>query len=151
MHQSHLAHLNVARMRGSLDSSVMAEFVRLLEGINAIADAAPGFVWRMVDEDPNDPALLALGPLMLVNLSVWRDAQALSNYVYRSGHATVLKDRGRWFLPQERANAVLWWIPAGHIPTLSEATARLRLLRQGPSSEAFDFRRLFAPSGVQGT
>jgi hypothetical protein len=48
---------------------------------------------------------------------------------------------------------VLWWIPAGHIPTLTEATARLGLLRvQGPSYEAFNFRRLFAAErGAQGT
>ena len=106
-----LAHLNVARMRGSVDSPVMAEFVAQLDGINAQADAAPGFVWRMVDEDSNDPALIALGPLMLVNLSVWRDAQSLSHYVYRSAHAGVLKERGRWFLPQAAATTVLWWVP----------------------------------------
>jgi hypothetical protein len=141
-----LAHLNVARMRAPLESPVMAEFVAQLAVVNALADAAPGFVWRMVEEDPNDPALIALGPLMLVNLSVWRDAQSLANFVYRSAHAGVLKERGRWFLPQERATTVLWWVPVGHIPTLLEATDRLvGLQATGASTQAFSFRQLFSP------
>jgi hypothetical protein len=148
-----LAHLNIARMRAPLDSPVMTEFVAQLEAMNAIADAAPGFVWRMIEEDPQDPALVALGPLMLVNLSVWRDAQSLANYVYRSAHAGVLKERGRWFLPQERATTVLWWVAEGHIPSLQEATDRLVGLQvSGPSARAFSFRYLFAaPRGVQET
>jgi hypothetical protein len=148
-----LAHLNVARMRAPLDSPVMAEFVAQLEAMNAIADEAPGFVWRMVEEDANDPALIALGPLMLVNLSVWGDAQALSHYVYRSAHAGVLKERGRWFLPQERATTVLWWVAGGHIPNLQEATDRLVGLQTlGPSPRAFSFRHLFPrPSGMHET
>jgi Domain of unknown function (DUF3291) len=148
-----LAHLNVARMRATLDSPVMAEFVAQLDAMNAIADGAPGFVWRMVEEDANDPALIALGPLMLVNLSVWRDAQALSHYVYRSAHAGVLKERARWFLPQERATTVLWWVPGGHIPSLQEATYRLVGLQDsGPSLRAFGFRHLFPrPSGTHET
>lgn len=145
-----LAHLNVARMRAALDSPVMAQFVAQLEPVNALADTAPGFVWRMVEEDPADPALIALGPLMLVNLSVWQDAPSLSGFVYRSAHASVLKDRGRWFLPQERATTVLWWVPVGHRPTLQEATERLELLQaQGPSPRAFNFRQLHAsPRGA---
>jgi hypothetical protein len=152
-HSQQLAHLNVARMRAPLDSPVMAEFVEQLEAVNALADAAPGFVWRMVEEDPHDPALIALGPLMLVNLSVWRDAQSLSHYVYRSAHAGVLKERGRWFLPQERATTVLWWVPGGHTPSLQEATDRLVGLQAlGPSAQAFSFRHLFdAPRGAQET
>ena len=145
-----LAHLNVARMRAPLDSPVMAGFVAQLDAMNAIADAAPGFVWRMLEEDPDDPALIALGPLMLVNLSVWRDAPSLRNYVYRSAHAGVLKERGRWFLPQERATTVLWWVAEDHIPTLDEATARLAALRAtGASAHAFDFGQLqSAPRGA---
>jgi hypothetical protein len=138
-----LAHLNVARMRAPLDSPLMAQFVAQLDAVNAIADAAPGFIWRMVEEDPHDPALIALGPLMLVNLSVWRDAPSLSHFVYRTAHAGVLKERGRWFLPRERATTVLWWVAAGHIPSLSEATDRLAALQaSGASAHAFDFRQL---------
>lgn len=149
-HPYQLAHLNVARMRAPLDAPAMSQFVAQLDAVNAIADVAPGFVWRMVEEDPHDPALTALGPLMLVNLSVWRDAQALTHFVYRSAHAGVLKERGRWFLPQECATTVLWWVTEGHIPTLQEATARLALLQSsGASPNAFDFGQLHpAPRGA---
>lgn len=148
-----LAQLNIARMRGPLDSPVMADFAAQLNATNAIADASEGFVWRMIEEDPEDPALIELGPLMLVNLSVWRDAPSLSQFVYRSAHAAMLKERRRWFLPQEGATTVLWWVPRMHIPPLREATARLtELKRVGPSPRAFGFRHSFeAPRGVQTT
>ena len=140
-----LAVLNVARMKAPLDAPVMAGFVAQLDRINAIADATPGFVWRMVEEDPGDPALEALGPLPLVNLSVWQGLSILRDYVYRSGHAEVFMRRAEWFEPQGLATAVLWWVPGGHLPTLSEAVTRLSLLRtEGPTVSAFTFRSPFA-------
>jgi hypothetical protein len=144
----HLAHLNVARMRAPIDAPEMQGFVAELDAINAIADAAPGFVWRLTGEDPDDPAIVSLGPLMLVNMSLWSDVEALAHYVYRTAHAAVLKRRGEWFLPLETANSVLWWVPQGHIPSLAEAVARLKVLdERGPTPEAFTFRRLsLAPS-----
>jgi hypothetical protein len=40
----------------------------------------------------------------------------------------------------------MWWIPAGHIPTVEEAAERLEKLRtDGPTSEAFNFRHRFGP------
>jgi hypothetical protein len=139
-------------MRAPMDSAEMAGFRAELDAINALADRAPGFVWRMVDEDPDDPGLLSLGPLMLVNMSLWRDAQALADYVYRSDHARVFKRRGEWFLPGEDATSVLWWVESGHIPTLTEAVARLRLLReQGAGPHAFGFRKLYGADATTRT
>ena len=118
----------------------MAGFVAELDTLNRLADESPGFVWRMVDDDPNDPATLSLGPSMLVNLSVWAAPEALSNYVYRSAHGPVMRRRREWFIPQEQAYVVLWWIPAGTLPTLAEAVSRLQHLRtHGASPEAFGF------------
>ena len=149
---SHLAHLNVARMKAAMDTPEMAGFVAELGAINALADGAPGFVWRMVDEDPNDPGLMAFGPMMLVNMSLWQDAASLADFVYRSDHARVFKRRGEWFNPGEGATNVLWWVPKGHIPTLTEAVERLRLLSQdGPTPRAFSFRRLFGADATEGT
>lgn len=148
----HLAHLNVARMRAPMDSPEMAGFVAELAGINALAERSPGFVWRMVDEDPNDPGLLSLGPLMLVNMSLWLNAAALADYVYRSDHVRVFKRRAEWFSPGEGATSVLWWVPKGHVPSLTEAVERLRLLRQeGATPRAFGFRKLFGADATEGT
>ena len=46
-----LAQVNVAKMLAPVDDPVMAEFVANLEPINALADAAPGFVWRLQTEE----------------------------------------------------------------------------------------------------
>ena len=82
---------------------------------------------------------------MLVNLSVWRDVQALSDYVYKSAHTEMLKRRQEWFSKVEAAHLVLWWVPAGHRPSVQEAAERLALLReQGASAQAFSFRQAFA-------
>jgi hypothetical protein len=144
----HLAHLNVARPRAPMDSPSMAGFVAQLDSINALADASPGFIWRLKDEDPNDPGVQALGEGMLINLSVWRDSPSLAEYVYRSAHAGVMRRRRDWFTPLGQPHLVLWWVAAGELPAIAEAARRLRLLRtQDATPEAFTFQSQFPPPG----
>jgi mannose-6-phosphate isomerase-like protein (cupin superfamily) len=137
-----LAQLNVARMKGAKDSAVMKEFVASIDRVNALADAAPGFVWRPQAGEGDATALAALeSDNVLVTLSVWRDLASLRNYVYESGHLEVLRRRREWFESLGEASIVLWWVPKGHRPTVEEALARLEQLRRsGPGPEAFDFR-----------
>jgi hypothetical protein len=138
----HVAAFNVARMRAPLEDPLMSGFAQALDRINAVADASPGFIWRLIGEDPNDPAIVSLGPSMLVNLSVWTDLPALSAYVYRSSHVEIFRRRSEWFLPLGAANAVLWHVERGHIPSLQEAVDRLRQLQtEGPSTHAFTFKQ----------
>jgi Domain of unknown function (DUF3291) len=148
MKHHHIAQLNTAHMRAPLDTPLMAGFARQLDAINALADAHPGFVWRLTGEDPNDPAILSLGENRLVNISVWRDIASLSDYAYRSDHAAALRRRSDWFFSQSQASLVLWWVAAGTIPTIAEAVLRLEdLRRHGPSVRAFTFRQQFLPDG----
>jgi hypothetical protein len=49
----HLAQVNIARMKGPLESAVMAGFVARLDEINALADRSPGFVWRLQTGEGN--------------------------------------------------------------------------------------------------
>ena len=94
----------------------------------------------------DDAAFRPFGEDVLVNLSVWRDVQALSDYVYTSAHTEMLKRRQEWFSKVGAAHMVLWWVPAGHRPSVQEAFERLELLRkQGASAQAFSFRQAFAP------
>lgn len=52
--------------------------------------------------------------------------------------------RREWFHRLEAAYVVLWWAPAGHVPTEVEAAARLEHLRSfGPSAHAFTFKHPF--------
>jgi hypothetical protein len=132
----HLAQLNIAMMRAPADSPQMAEFFANIDRINALADAAPGFAWRLKGDPPVNP----FGANALVNLSVWHSVAALSDFVHRSGHMEIMRRRREWFARAEEATLVLWWVPVGHEPTVEEAADRLNLLRKsGPCAEAFTF------------
>ncbi|HKE40660.1 MAG TPA: DUF3291 domain-containing protein [Casimicrobiaceae bacterium] len=146
-----LAQLNIALMKEPLDSPRMADFVANLDRINALAESSPGFVWRLQTEEGNATALRPLGEETLVNVSVWRDVESLNRYVYRSAHVEVMRRRKEWFEQVREAYVVLWWVPRGHRPNVSEASAKLELLRaKGPTKDAFTFRHAFlAPDAVQ--
>ena len=145
MPQYHLAQLNIARLLAPVDSPQLAEFVARLADINALADAAPGFIWRFQTEDGDATALRPYDDdEIIVNYSVWESPEALRDYVYQGGHAEVMKRRREWFSRMAEAFLVLWWVPAGHRPTMGEAKERLELLRRhGPTPDAFSFRQIF--------
>lgn len=145
-----LAQLNIASMKYPLDSPGMADFVNNLEHINALADSTPGFVWRLQTEEGDATSLKPLGDQTLVNMSVWKDVESLSNYVYRSAHVEIMKRRKEWFDRIREAHVVLWWVRAGHRPDVNEAITRLELLRsKGPTPDAFTFRHAFPPPDAQ--
>ena len=104
MSRYHLAQLNIARLREPLESPGMADFVANLERINALAEASPGYLWRLQDEAGDATAIRPFGAEVLVNLSLWRDVQSLSDYVYKSAHAEMLKRRREWFDKAEQAH-----------------------------------------------
>jgi len=54
-----LAQVNVGRLVAPLDSPLIADFVAALDPVNAMADASPGFVWRLQTEDGNATAIRA--------------------------------------------------------------------------------------------
>ncbi|WP_067472958.1 DUF3291 domain-containing protein [Actinomadura hibisca] len=137
----HLAQFNVAALRHPLDDPRTAGFVARLDEVNALADNAPGFVWRLVEEGAADATgLRPLGADVIVTYSVWETRQALWDFVYRSGHLESMRRRREWFHRPTAAHLVLWWIPAGHVPTVAEGVERLELLRaQGSSPRAFTF------------
>jgi hypothetical protein len=145
-----LAQLNIARPRAPLDDPVMAEFMANLGRINAVGDASPGFVWRLQDESGNATGLeQPFGPEIIVNMTVWQDVEALWAFVFRSEHTAFLRRRAQWFRKLEAPPAVLWWVLAGHRPTLVEAKTRLdRLVALGPTPEAFTFARTFTSDGL---
>ena len=138
----HLAQVNVARLWEPLTSPLLADFVATLEPINALADGAPGFVWRLQTEEGDATSIQAFDDdRIIVNMSVWTALEALRGFVYRSRHAEVMRRRREWFEQMTDAFVVLWWIPAGHVPTLDEAKERLALLEaDGPGPDAFTFR-----------
>lgn len=142
-----LAQLNVALPMEPLDAPALADFVASLAPVNALADRAPGFVWRLQTEEGDATAVRPFGyRRIIVNLSVWESVFALADFVYGGEHLEVMRRRKEWFLPMREAHTVLWWVPAGRVPTVEEAAERLDLLRRrGASPAAFTFRTAFPP------
>ena len=141
----HLAQFNVARLRAPLTDPAVAEFVAGLDLINALADAAPGFVWRLAEGPDGDATTVRpLDPDVIVTLSVWDSIESLRAFSYQSAHLDYLRRRRDWFLPHDfPASLVLWWIPVAHTPTVAEACERLDRVAAAPSPEAFTFRHTF--------
>jgi hypothetical protein len=140
-----LAQLNIGIIKGPMDSPIMAEFAANLDRINALAESSPGFVWRLQTPEGNATAIRPFeNENMLINMSVWQDADSLRQFVYRSAHADILRRRREWFEKISEAILVLWWVPRGHRPSVEEAIARLQRLRHmGPNPEAFTFRETY--------
>ncbi len=140
MEQSkHLAQLNIGRFRYPTDDPRMADFMNNLALVNGIADRSPGFVWRLQDDSGNATAFRPFpDPRMAVNLSVWDSVEALERFVWQTVHKRFYGRRPEWFDTMDGPHFVMWWIPAGHLPTLSEAKERLEhLAAHGPSDYAF--------------
>lgn len=149
----HVAQVNIGRLRAPLEDPIMDGFRSQLDPINALADRCPGFVWRLQTEDGNAMAIRPFADeRMAINMSVWESLEALQQFVYRSAHIGPLRDRKEWFEPIEGPILALWWIPAGHVPTVGEALERLQHLKEhGPSAHAFTFRTPFrSPSEQSG-
>jgi hypothetical protein len=137
--------VNIALPKAPLDSPQLAEFMALLDPVNAMADAVPGFVWRLQTEDGDATAVRGFDDdRLIVNMSAWESIEALYEFVYRGSHLDVMRRRREW-MQGIRTHMVLWWVPAGHVPTVAEAEERLAHLRaNGPTAFAFTFKSRFA-------
>jgi hypothetical protein len=153
MDDFHLAQINIARLIAPIDDPLIASFVSELDAINALAEASPGFVWRLKSAEGNATDVpYNDDPFVIANMSVWTSVEALKNYTYNSRHLEIFKQRRSWFEKGDKPNYCLWWIPAGHIPTVAEGRERLEHYQQhGATPHSFWFSQLdptpvFAPS-----
>ncbi|MGW2720990.1 DUF3291 domain-containing protein [Streptomyces sp. NPDC001492] len=147
----HLAQVNIGRLKAPLDSPQLKDFVDNLDPVNADADAADGFVWRLESDSGNATDVPVLGDeWLIINMSVWRDSSALTAYMYQGRHREMLARRREFFERVQEAMVVLWWVPAGHRPTVAEAEQRLLHLRaNGPTPYAFTLRTSFPPGAQE--
>jgi len=151
MNNYHLAQVNVARFKLPKEDGANADFMNALDLVNAQAEAAPGFIWRLTGEgnDSTDIDAIPDDPQLIINMSVWTDMEALGSYVYRNPeHLAIMRRRKEWMEHIDVYQA-LWWTLAGHRPTVEEGLAVLqKLAAQAPFPEAFTFRNCFAaPNG----
>ena len=147
MPKFHIAQINIGRLLAPLDDPMIADFVARLDEINALAERSPGFVWRLQTQEGNATDLRPYDDeRILVNMSVWESIEQLKDYVYRSVHTEVMKRRREWFEKFDGAFMALWWVEAGHVPTVEEAKRRLdHLYKHGESEFAFSFKINFPP------
>ena len=145
MDQYHLAQINIAHAKNKMDTDSMKGFVERLDEINALADKSEGFIWRLQGEEGNATTIKAFDdPLLLVNMSVWKNIESLKNYVYKSVHVELIRDRDAWFNKMINAHQALWWIQVGHIPSVAEGKKKLDYLhKHGISKTAFTFSKSF--------
>jgi hypothetical protein len=139
--------LNVGVVVAPIGDPWMLGFEEGLDPINAIADAAPGFLWRLQDDEGVATSFrISDDDRLLVNMSTWESTEALHAFVFRTAHTDFLRRRREWFEVPAEPTTVLWWVPAGHRPSLDEAAERLAALRsKGPSAYAFTLREQFPP------
>ncbi len=143
----HIAQINIVEARYPLTDPRMKGFVDQLPKVNAEGENSPGFVWILKDETETAVNFVIFNnPDILVNLSVWETIAALKDFIYKGDHLKAFIRRKEWFLPMKKSHLALWWIPKGYIPTLAEAEQKLeKLWTEGPSAEAFTFRKMFPP------
>jgi hypothetical protein len=146
-----LAQINIARLKAPLDSPQLKDFVDNLDPVNADADAADGFVWRLKGDSGDATDVKVFGDdWLIVNMTMWRDINALTAYMYQGRHREMLSRRREWFEKLQEAVTALWWVPAGHRPTVTEAESRLRHLHtHGPTPYAFTLRTSFPAQGAE--
>jgi len=137
----HIAQVNIGRILAPLDDPIMSGFMTRLDEINALAEQSPGFVWRLQTPEGNATYLRPYDDdRVLINMSVWESIEALREFVYRTAHAELLRDRYQWFEKFAGPMLALWWVPVGHFPGFDEAKKRLAHIEaHGPSQFAFTF------------
>lgn len=143
----HLAELNIGRLIAPTDDPRVADFMNALDRINGMGKRMPGFVWMM--EGSGEPGTgntennIGDDPQFVANLTVWEDVQSLETFVWKTVHKQFYDRRHEWFEVLGKMHFVMWWVPAGHRPTLEEALARLEHLKaNGDSDHAFTWRHL---------
>jgi hypothetical protein len=149
----HLAQVNVGRLVAPIGDPRIDEFRNALGRINNLADVQPGFVWRLTGagNDATDIKPDETDDLQAINASVWETPEHLAAFAYRSEHRNFVRRRLEWFEAATQPILTLWWVPAGHTPSLAECLERLAHLRaNGPTPHAFDFKHRFeAPTAEE--
>ncbi|MFZ1470993.1 MAG: DUF3291 domain-containing protein [Paracoccaceae bacterium] len=143
----HLAELNVGRLLAPTDDPRVADFMAALDRINGLGKRMPGFVWMMEGSGErgrgNTETAIGGDPQTVSNLTVWESVATLEAFVWNTVHRAFYERRAEWFAVLGKMHFVMWWVPAGHRPTLDEALERLAHVQaNGDSDHAFGWSYL---------
>ena len=141
----HLAQINIGRLVAPIDNPRIADFVAQLAPINALADSAPGFVWRLQSESGNATDIpFSDDPTVMVNMSVWESIEALRDFTYASRHTAPLQ--GPRKVVRENGQAALLPVVGACRPYPDCGWGRERLLHfqeHGATPHSFWFSQQF--------
>ena len=141
-----IAELNISTWKIAPDSAEARPFVDNVQRINALAERMPGFMWRLTDEgrDADGNSVIG-GPDTLVTLSVWRTADDLERFVWKTAHRIIYERKAEWFKVLKSHHLVLWWVGDDETPSLADAKERLdHLDKHGDTDFAFGWSHLTA-------
>ena len=138
----HLAELNVGRLRAEPGDPRVGEFMAALDRVNGLGKRMPGFVWMMEGSGTpgtgNTETKIGGDPRFVSNLTLWDSVETLEHFVWNTVHRSFYERRAEWFELLGQMHFVMWWVPAGHRPTLDEGLARLAHLQDhGDTDHAF--------------
>tara|TARA_S200002703_G_scaffold146022_1_gene140756 strand:- start:437 stop:898 length:462 start_codon:yes stop_codon:yes gene_type:complete len=142
-----LFQLNLAKMRASFDDPLFDDFKVWLNALHALAEADPGFLWRYKGEDDHAGhiAPYPCAPLIMGNMSAWRDYDSLYAYTFTDGHLEIMKNKRKWFEPMQQPYGVLYYGDEDDLvkpkdELLKTALLKLAYLKKhGETSNAFGF------------
>lgn len=119
MSRYHLAQLNIAMLRDRWSRPAWPTSSPTWSA-SMPGRGLAGLSLALADEAGDATAIRPFGAAVLVNLSLWRDVQSLSDYVYKSAHSEMLKRRrGGSTRPSRRT-----WCCGGCRPTIALAWKR---------------------------
>ena len=130
-----IAQMNWGRMKYSPDDPRLAEFMDSLESIYRKAEAHPGFIWRMPDEEAaRQLAALGYDDRFSATVSVWRSVEDLRDYTFGPDHGSFFDRRAEWFEDIDEPRLVIWEVEETARPSFKDAFDRLELLKTGGAS-----------------
>ena len=134
-------------MRTPFNDPLFDDFREQLETLHALAEANPGFLWRYQGEKDKGGFIkpYANAPLVMGNMSAWKDYRSLYDYTFSKDHLGILKDKRKWFENTPTPYTVLYYgieddLLKPDIELLEEAKRRLHHLNiYGETPIAFGF------------
>ena len=147
----HLAQINIAQMKDTMESDIMSDFVANLDEVNELAEASEGFIWRLKGDDNNAMAIRVFeDDFLIINMSVWKDVDSLHKFVYSGKHLEIYRRKKEWFHKMNNMHMAMWYISENHIPTPVEAKVKLAYINEyGETSQAFTFKSGFQPHDLK--
>ena len=123
-----LFQLNLAKMRAPFSDPLFDDFKAWLTSIHALADVNPNFLWRYHGEESEEGyiAPYPYAPLVMGNMSAWRDYDSLFEFTFTAGHMEMMKQKRKWFEKLPTPYNVLYYGDEGDLELPDE-----ELLQQG--------------------